>query len=68
MIERRSHIGNDIDIYEHPGPVCEIADPLEKESIAISSIEDAKAVISSLQRFIDTLEKHSPNTGGELSR
>lgn len=44
--------GADIIIYEWPGPVCEIVDPQQPDSIKIKSEEDAKMLIESLSRFL----------------
>ena len=49
--------GTDIAINEWPQPACEITDKEADKSVTIRTAEDARAVIESLGRFLEVMEK-----------
>lgn len=46
---------NRIKIYEWPQPICEIYDKRRDEYLQITTPEDAKAIIQSLERFLKAI-------------
>lgn len=42
-------------IHEWPQPICEIYDKVNQEYVRITTPEDAKAVINSLQQFLASI-------------
>lgn len=57
--------GENIEIYEWPN-ACEIFMPTSKESVNVCSEADAKALIESLTRFVESFKrnrKEAPKPG-----
>jgi hypothetical protein len=51
-----SYVGKDIKIFEYPQPIMEIVSEDGKHVVTVRTLEDAKAVLASANRFIQSIE------------